>query len=178
MIRRTNAPSRRSVMKFDIPTSYRKNRLIHEHVHDPYKTSSKPLQPTVCPICCAVFKEGRWQWADSWPPEAHRQICQACHRTRDGYPAGVVTISGNFALSHELELLSLIRHRERQENREHPEHRIMRIEQKSDAIVIETTDVHLPQAIGKALHDAFKGRLNFRYPEESYFVEVKWNRES
>jgi len=49
----------------------------------------------------------------------------------------------------------------------------MRIEEKPDAIVIETTDVHLPHAIGEALHDAFKGSLKFRYPEESYFVEVK-----
>jgi len=105
-------------------------------------------------------------------------MCQACHRTRDGYPAGIVTINGNFALSHVSELLNLVRHREREENREHPEHRIMRIEEKPDAIVIETTDVHLPHAIGEALHDAFKGSLKFRYPEESYFVEVKWNRES
>jgi hypothetical protein len=100
------------------------------------------------------------------------------HRTRDGYRAGIVAISGHFALSHASELLNLVRHREREENREHPEHRIMRIEEKPDAIVIETTDVHLPHAIGEALHDAFKGSLQFRYPEESYFVEVKWNRES
>jgi hypothetical protein len=71
------------IMKFDIPTSYRKNRLIHEHVHDLYKTKSKPPEPTVCPICYAVFKEGWWQWAEFWPIEAHRQMCQTCHRTRD-----------------------------------------------------------------------------------------------
>ena len=159
-------------------TSYRMDRLIHERVHDPYKTKSKLREPTVCPVCNAVFKEGRWQWADSWPIDAHRQICQACHRTRDGYPAGIVTISGAFALSHVSELLNLVRHREREENREHPEHRIMRIEEKPGTIVIETTDVHLPHAIGEALHDAFKGSLKFRYPEESYFVEVRWDRES
>jgi len=152
--------------------------LIHERVHDPYKTTSKPTQPTICPICYALFKDGRWQWAESWPINAHKQICQACHRTRDNYPAGVVTITGSFALSHASELLNLIRNHEREENREHPEHRIMRIEQKTDKIVIETTDVHLPHAIGEALHDAFKGSLEFRYSEESYFAEVKWNRES
>jgi hypothetical protein len=43
-------------MKVDILTSYRKNRLIHEHVHDPYKTKSKPPEPTVCPICYAVLR--------------------------------------------------------------------------------------------------------------------------
>jgi hypothetical protein len=34
--------------------------------------------------------------------------------------------------------------------------RIMRTEEKPDAIVIETTDVHLPHAIREALHDAFQ----------------------
>ena len=63
-------------------TSWRMDRLIHERVHDPYKTKSKLPEPTVCPNCYAVFKEGRWQWADSWPINAHRQTCQACHRTR------------------------------------------------------------------------------------------------
>ena len=165
-------------MKDDIYTFNRKNRLIHEHVHDPYKTQSKPPQPTVCPICHAVFKEGRWQWADSWPIEAHRQICQACHRTRDDYPAGVIVITGDFALRHASEILNLVRNEEHEENREHAEHRIMRIDQKSDGIVIKTTDIHLPHAIGEALHHAYKGDLKVRYSEESYFVEVKWNRES
>jgi hypothetical protein len=80
-------------------------------------------------------------------------------------------------LAHASELLNLVRHRAREENREHPEYRIMRIEEKPDAIVIGTTNVHLPHAIGEALHDAFKGSLKFRYPEESYFVEVEWKRE-
>ena len=82
----------------------RMDRMVHERVHDPYKTKSKLPEPTVCPICSAVFKEGRWHWDDSWPIDAHKQTCQACHRTQDGYPAGVVTVSGVFALSHRREV--------------------------------------------------------------------------
>ena len=119
-------------------TAGRMDRLIHERVHDPYKTKSKPPEPTVCPVCYAVFKEGRWQWADSWPIDAHRQTCQACHRTQDGFPAGVVTVSGAFALSHRAEVLNLAQHHEQQEKREHPLHRIMQIEEKPDSIVIKT----------------------------------------
>jgi hypothetical protein len=76
----------------------RKDRLIHEHVHDPYRT--KPKIPAVCPICFAVFRGGRWQWAAWWSINAHHQICPACHRTRDNYPAGTVTIRGEFAARH------------------------------------------------------------------------------
>ncbi len=79
-------------------TAGRMDRLIQERVHDPYKTKSKPPEPTVCPVCYAVFKEGRWQWADSWPIDAHRQTCQACHRIQDGYPAGVTLCVSNFAI--------------------------------------------------------------------------------
>ena len=161
----------------DNRTSYRMDRLIHERVHDPYKTKSKLPEPTVCPNCCAVFKEGRWQWADCWPIDAHRQVCQACHRTKDGYPAGIVTVNGSFAISHRGEILHLARHQEQQENREHPLHRIMGIEEKPNSIVIKTTDIHLPRAIGEALRHAYKGSLELRYTQESYFVDVKWSRE-
>jgi hypothetical protein len=40
-----------------------------------------------------------------------------------------------------------------------------------------TTDIHLPRAIGEALHRAYKGSLDLRYTEESCFIEVKWSRE-
>ena len=161
----------------DNRTSYRMDRLIHERVHDPYKTKSKLPEPTVCPNCCAVFKEGRWQWADFWPIDAQRRTCQACHRTKDGYPAGIVTVNGSFAMSHRGEILHLARHQEQQENREHPLHRIMGVEEKPNSIVIKTTDIHLPRAIGEALRHAYKGSLKLRYTQESYFVDVKWSRE-
>jgi hypothetical protein len=155
---------------------YRKDRLIHERIHDPYKMRGKLLESTVCPICYAVFKEGHWQWASSWPIEAHRHTCQACRRTQDRYPAGTITISGDFALSHRAEILNLARHQEQQEKQEHPLHRIMEIQEKAGSIVIKTTDIHLPHSIGEALRHAYKGSLEFRYSEESYFVQVKWSR--
>lgn len=155
----------------------RMDRLIHERVHDPYKTKSKLPEPTVCPVCCAVFKDGRWQWVDSWPIDAHRQTCQACHRTQDGYAAGALTVSGAFALSHRTEVLNLARNLEQREKREHPLHRIMQIEEKPDSIVIKTTDIHLPHSIGEALRHAYKGSLEIRYAEESHFIDVKWSCE-
>ena len=165
------------VPRFETRTFERMDRLIHERVHDPYKTRSKPPEPTVCPVCNAVFKDGRWQWADSWPIDAHRQTCQACHRSNDGYPAGIITLTGAFALRHKAEILNLARHLEQWERREHPLHRIMLIEEKPDSIVISTTDIHLPRSIGEAVRHAYKGRLELRYTEESYSVEVKWSRE-
>ena len=53
----------------------------------------------------------------------------------------------------------------------------MQIEEKADSIVIQTTDIHLPHSIGEALRHAYKGSLELRYADESYFIEVKWSRE-
>jgi hypothetical protein len=106
------------------------------------------------------------------------EICQACHRIRDKYPAGVVTLSGGFVSDHKEELLHLARNNESQEKQAHPLDRIMDIEEKVDSIVITTTDIHLPRQIGEALCRAYKGHLDLRYDYEGYFVRAEWRREA
>ena len=155
-------------------TEPRKNRLIHERNHDPYRPSGKPAEPAVCPECHAVFKDGRWQWLDSWPVDSHPEICQACQRIRDNYPAGFVTISGDFMKSHKQEIINLARNQEAGERVRHPLHRIIRIEERPDELVIATTDIHLPKRIGQALQDAYKGVLDLHYDQEGCLVRVKW----
>lgn len=163
--------------KTDNPAGVRKDRLIHEHIHDPYKTKRKPPEPSVCPVCNAVFKDGRWQWAESWPLDAHKETCQACHRTKDNYPAGIITLTGSFVPAHKAEMISLARHHEAKARADHPLERIMKIEEHPDRVLITTTDIHLPQRIGEALHHAYKGELELHYDEEGYFVRVNWKRE-
>ena len=155
-------------------TKSRKDRLLHERIHDPCKPSRKPPEPSVCPVCQAVFKRGRWQWLEFWPADAPREICQACKRIRDNYPAGYVTMSGELIKTHRGEVVNLARHQERNERALHPLHRIMRIEETPGRVVIATTDIHLPKRIGQALRRAYKGRLALNYDRESCFVRVNW----
>jgi NMD protein affecting ribosome stability and mRNA decay len=161
----------------DIPRQPRRDRLIRERVHDPYKTRLKLPEPTVCPQCGAVFHQGRWQWAPR-PEGAHEELCQACHRINDRYPAGEVTITGAFARRHKEEILHLARHQEELEKSEHPLHRIMEVEEQDGAVLIRTTDIHLPRRIGEALEHAYRGELDFHYEEEAYSIRVRWSRES
>lgn len=157
----------------------RMDRRIAEHVHDPYKTRLKLPEPTVCPDCGAVYHEGRWRWPSAPPPDdAHRETCQACHRIHDKYPAGWVTMAGDFARAHRDEIIHLARHNEEAEKAEHPLHRIMDISEADGGLEITTTDIHLPRRIGEALRHAFHGALEFHYDEETYRLRVHWTRDS
>jgi len=154
----------------------RGDRLIREHVHDPYKTRLKLTEPTVCSQCRAVYHGGRWHWAER-PDQAEEALCQACRRSNDRYPAGILTLSGAFLGEHRTEVLGLARHQEELEKGEHPLHRIMSIDEQGEVIVINTTDIHLPRRIGEALHSAYEGELDFHYDEESYLIRVSWKRD-
>jgi len=155
----------------------RGDRRIQERNHDPYKTKLKLIEPTVCPQCGAVFRAGRWQWADSVPFGTHQAVCQACRRIADHYPAGIVTMAGAFVPLHQDEILNLVRHLESLEKQLHPLHRIMNIENGNGALVVNTTDMHLARRIGEALRRAHKGELEIRYAAETSFVRVNWRRE-
>ncbi len=154
----------------------RGDRFIREHVHDPYKTRLKLPDPTLCPQCGAVYSNGRWHWADR-PDQCHEELCQACHRINDEYPAGTVTLSGGFVGRHRDEIIGLARNQEQLEKGEHPLNRIMRIDEQDHSIVITTTDIHLPRRIGEALYDAYEGELDFHYEEGAYLIRVAWRRD-
>jgi len=143
--------------------------------HDPYQVKHKYTEPTVCKDCGAVFHRGRWQWGTA-PAEAHRALCPACHRVRDGLPAGTVTLEGGFIAHHREELLGIVRNQEKRAKAEHPLQRIIAVEEDANRIVVTTTDVHLPRRIGEALKDAHQGELDIRFGDSEYSVQVDWKR--
>jgi hypothetical protein len=159
------------------PPGFRRwGRSQDPHVNDAYKRRGKLPEATVCPQCGAVFHNGRWQWV-ARTADAHQELCQACHRINDRFPAGVTTLSGAFVGQHEAEILALARHQEELEKKEHALNRIMSIDKKANEIVISTTDIHLPRRIGEALKHAYHGTLNFHYDEQTYFIRVNWRRD-
>ena len=114
-----------------IPDGYRAitrhDGIFKEEIHDTYQLKSKLAEPTVCSQCQAVYHQGRWQWLAA-PANAHQGICPACHRIRDDYPAGYLTLQGVFYLAHREEIMHLVRNHEKHQCTEHPLKRIMKIE--------------------------------------------------
>jgi hypothetical protein len=148
-----------------------------DHILDPYKRVHKLDEPTVCPQCGAVYHEARWHWAPR-PVDAHEELCQACHRINDKYPAGVVTLTGSIVQHQKAEITALVHHQEQAEKKEHPLNRIMSILETADSVVINTTDIHLPMRIGRAIKRAFHGELNHHFDEHGYFLRVNWHEKN
>ena len=156
----------------------RRDQLREEREHDSYKLTKKPSEPSACPDCGAVFHAGRWQWGER-AAAASDLLCPACHRIRDRFPAGFVHIGGPFFDDHRDEMLGLIRHHAEKAGAEHPLERIISIGNDAgdpDGMLVTTTDIHLARDLGEALHDAYRGRLEFYYNDAEQRLRVHWQR--
>lgn len=152
-----------------------RDELRDELVHDSYKSKRKLPEPTRCPECQAVYQDGRWAWG-TVPQDVHEELCPACRRIHDRFPAGYVTLKGEFFAAHRDEVLHLARNREAHEKAEHALERIMAIADVEDGTLITTTDTHLARDIGEALHAAYKGKLEYHYNKEENLLRVLWAR--
>lgn len=152
----------------------RGNVLLKEKVHDPYRSTVKQRTPARCDGCGATYRNGRWTWDRL--PNASPTRCPACRRADDRYPAGELTLTGDFLAEHASEALHLIDNVARAEKREHPLHRVMSVDRTPERIVVTTTDIHLPRRLGHAFESSWGGELATHYDEEGHFLRVRWTR--
>jgi NMD protein affecting ribosome stability and mRNA decay len=150
--------------------------VMQERDHDAYLVHKKIPEPSYCPDCGAVFEQGRWQWHERLAATAPQVLCAACRRIRDHFPAGIVTVEGEFLRDHRDELLRLVHHLGDRAKAEHPMQRIMSIDEEGGTIEIQTTDVHLARGIGQALYDAYRGELEFKPSPDQDLIRVHWRR--
>ena len=144
-----------------------------DHILDPYQARQKPAEGAVCPECGALYWDGRWQWPVA-ARNAAQQICPACRRISDKFPAGVVTLRGRLPQPQQDDLVRLVRHQEEAEKAEHPLNRIIGIDETAQGLVVTTTDIHLPPRIGEVVRRAFHGALDIEFDSDEYFVRVNW----
>jgi hypothetical protein len=109
------------------------------------------------------------------PRAARKRSVQRC--VNDNFPAGVVKLHGIlWTVPNGRDCPSGAPSRGCRK-REHSPNSIIGIEQEDEAIVITTTDIHLPRRIGAAVKRAFHGRLEEDFDDAGYFARVTWTAE-
>jgi hypothetical protein len=103
-------------------------------------------------------------------------VGRGAHRIKDGYPAGYVTLRGEFVKGHREEILGLARNVEAREKGQRPLNRIMDAREEEEELIITTTDMHLARAIGDSLQSAYEGELDYTYTKEGSVLRVLWSR--
>ena len=139
-----------------------------------HKAPLRYPDPNVCPNCEVVFAGGRWCWILP-SVGASRELCPACRRIEDHYPAGIVTLSGSFLRSHRTEILDLLHNEEIAERDEHPLNRLMGLEEGGGTIVATMTGTQLAQRIAEVLRSTYGGELEIRYSDDDSQVQVRWS---
>jgi hypothetical protein len=89
----------------------------------------------------------------------------------------VLKISGDFVWSHRDEILNLIRNESNDALSDNPLERVMSMETQGDEILISTTNEKLAQKIGRAIHRAYRGNLEYKWSEDNRLARVYWSRE-
>lgn len=148
------------------------SRRIHE------EREGKLPELACCPVCKASYRAGRWTWKAA-PIDAYELVCPACERIEMDYPAGVIHLVGDFAVTHRDELIGLIRNIEERERSTHPLKRVMTIADDSSGLCVTVTDGKLVDALGRALHKAYAGRVEHAptTSDKENLVRALWTRD-
>ncbi len=144
-------------------------------LEDGYGAAGQFPEPALCPGCGASYRDGRWSWRKA-PASATRHNCPACQRIHDEFPAGYVTLRGDFPPEHREAIVTVVRERERLALAEHPLQRIMAIENVAEGIRVTTTDTPIAREIARAIQDRFKGEVRLRYFKEEHLLRAVWSR--
>ena len=169
-----------------MPTPDRPLHILRRKVQfyeDPYLAVMPPDEVAVCRECRSVYAGKRWQLESQAAEDLARArqvvdtLCPACQKTRDRIPGGVVSLSGSFVSAHEQEILNLVNHENEEAMRINPLERIIDIERSGDGLTILTTNEKLAQRIGRAVHKAYDGDVEYKWSRGDKLVRVNWHRD-
>ena len=150
--------------------------------HDPYLPDGHPPDGTVCSQCGAVYHNQHWT-LDSKKSNVliaadtpNQVVCPACRKVADRNPHGIVTLRGDYWPQHREEILNLIRNEEQRGMEVNPLERIIDIREEDGNLIVETTNEKLAQRIGKRVHKAHSGNIDYKWPDGNRLARVDWDR--
>jgi len=137
-----------------------------------------------CPRCGAVHDGHRWipepdeNLRRLLAKQAHEvRLCPGDRRLEKRQVEGIVTLKGSFMRQHLPEIKNLVGRVARDCRRRNVSSRIFETTEEDGVLVIETTDEHLAERMGKEVEKAFKGKLEIKWQEKDTFARVVWQRD-
>lgn len=150
---------------------------------DPYIQDESLQDNSVCMRCGSVYVSGRWYLKDGVPQdkiegnEPVATICPGCQKMRDKVPGGVLRIMGSFPENHRREVMNLIHNETSKAQAANPLEKVMSMEEVDGGIELTTTNEKLAQRIGRALHKAYDGDIEYKWSEDNKLARVNWRRD-
>ncbi|MBP1752090.1 MAG: hypothetical protein H6Q57_926 [Geobacteraceae bacterium] len=149
---------------------------------DVYLPKEGLKEVSFCKKCGIIYRNKRWildaaelETVRS-DPQAVKVVCPSCLRMNDNNPGGMITLSGEYLVQHESEILDLIKHKEAYYRNKNPLGRIMEISQEGNVLTISTTEDKLAEKLGRDVYKAHKGDLHYQWSQGEKFVRVNWAR--
>jgi hypothetical protein len=156
-------------------------RNVEDH-RDPYIPEESYRGTVICRECHAVHANERWSLDEKIYKEALRLpevryvTCPACQKLNDKQPGGIVTLTSDFIPEHREEILNLIRNEDVRARNVNPLERVMEIREDGREIVVTTTNEKLAQRLGRAVHRAYNGHVEYQWLDDSKQARVNWSR--
>jgi NMD protein affecting ribosome stability and mRNA decay len=149
---------------------------------DPYRLE-EGHEAAVCQVCHALYQGKRWFYDEklfsrvAGTAKMREVTCPTCRQVEDHYPEGILALSGEFFSQHRDEIVKLLESEASRVSKRSVQDRVIEMkEEGKDKLVVETTTEKLAQHLGRAVHRAYKGELNFNWGEPNRFVRVYWSR--
>lgn len=137
-----------------------------------------------CTRCGAVYNGRRWiskpndETVGKYTKKEMQQVvCPGCSRMERQQVEGIVSLRGNFFDVHRDEIWNVVKRVARNKEQRNVSSRILNVADDNGGLVIETTDEHLAERMGKELQKAFKGNLEMKWQEGAALVRVSWERD-
>ena len=156
---RGNVHTRRNLAEFD--------------ANDLYAPHCDPGETAICTECHALYERRHWFFDEeayfyaSTQPDTHKVLCPACHKIRDRYAEGQVTLRASAFL--------IIQNEEVRAKGVNPLERIIAITESDEGMVVTTTNEKLAQRIGRTLKSTYHGQTTYHWSEPK-MLTVEWQR--
>jgi hypothetical protein len=137
-----------------------------------------------CPTCGAVYQNQHWILDSAQSALLHEAgapnevTCPACRIAQDGEAQGELILRGGYWSEHRELIENLLRNEAIEALGKNPLERILDMETAEGEMLVKTTTAKLAQRLGRKLHSAHKGHVEYHFSNGHTAAHVYWERDA